>query len=529
MIFKRTSTMRVLVVLLGVLAVFGTCARHALAAEYTLDVTITEPVIGATAGTNVELSVTGTEGLSATLTQYVDEDNAPATTFEAGKQYTAQFTVTKTEPVFTSDDTLTVTVNRGSRVVKVLDVPNPLLGTTINLDHQFARLPYSITVKNEDGRGTATANPATATADTYVTLTPQANPGYKFNSWIPVEPKTLAINDSTFVMPAQNVEVKVVFDPIAYTVVFDANEGTGKMENQGFTYDDEKNLTANTFARTDYTFIGWNTKQDGTGEAFSDSQAVKNLADADGAIVTLYAQWKEVSKAAAATTTTSTTTTGSTSTSTKVDKPDMSTSAGGKFISAGTEVTYTITQKVPSNATSMQITFVLEPVMEYTVTENDVVVTVGGAAQDVPIKINGQTLTVSVDENAITAFRGKTAEVVFKAKVKSGADLSGYLNPAGTTASIPYMATTKFMIGGEETTVSSDTEHIKVAVGKDSGDGGNNGNSSSTGTYTGTATTSREASTLAATSDATALLPFADIAAVGVGVLIAGRGTRRKE
>lgn len=76
-----------------------------------------------------------------------------------------------------------------------------------------------------------------------------------------------------------------------YQVVFDANKGTGTMNNQTLTWNQEATLTTNTFTREGYTFIGWNTKVDGSGQAYADEETVKNLAESGS--VTLYAQWEE--------------------------------------------------------------------------------------------------------------------------------------------------------------------------------------------------------------------------------------------
>ena len=56
------------------------------------------------------------------------------------------------------------------------------------------------------------------------------------------------------------------------------------------TYDEAKNLTKNTFTKTNYTFTGWNTKADGSGTNYTDEQSVKNLATSGE--VTLYAKWQ---------------------------------------------------------------------------------------------------------------------------------------------------------------------------------------------------------------------------------------------
>ncbi|MGH1647622.1 BspA family leucine-rich repeat surface protein [Enterococcus gilvus] len=78
-----------------------------------------------------------------------------------------------------------------------------------------------------------------------------------------------------------------------YSIQFDKNGGTGTMQGQTLTYDEEKTLLPNAFNRTGYTFAGWNTQADGQGEhTYTDQQAVKNLSAEDGETVTLYAQWR---------------------------------------------------------------------------------------------------------------------------------------------------------------------------------------------------------------------------------------------
>jgi uncharacterized repeat protein (TIGR02543 family) len=72
--------------------------------------------------------------------------------------------------------------------------------------------------------------------------------------------------------------------PVLYTVIFNANGGSGSMSNQ--TASAATALTANAFTRTGYTFSGWNTAADGSGTAYADEATYAFAADA-----TLYAQW----------------------------------------------------------------------------------------------------------------------------------------------------------------------------------------------------------------------------------------------
>ncbi|MCR4753452.1 MAG: InlB B-repeat-containing protein [Candidatus Saccharibacteria bacterium] len=77
-----------------------------------------------------------------------------------------------------------------------------------------------------------------------------------------------------------------------YTVVFDANGGTGMMDNQDFVYGTRQQLTANAFEREGYNFRGWSKMADGSdGSFYVDEQSLVDLSDQDGDVVILYAQW----------------------------------------------------------------------------------------------------------------------------------------------------------------------------------------------------------------------------------------------
>ena len=95
----------------------------------------------------------------------------------------------------------------------------------------------------------------------------------------------------TDVAASGTVTLYAKWNPIAYSVKFNANGGKGAMANQTFLYEEEQGLRANAFTRTGYAFAGWATSEDGA-VVYTDGQSVKNLTeDADGG-VNLYAVWK---------------------------------------------------------------------------------------------------------------------------------------------------------------------------------------------------------------------------------------------
>ncbi len=91
----------------------------------------------------------------------------------------------------------------------------------------------------------------------------------------------------------QSIDLYAIWNwqPGGYTIVFNANGGSGDMSSQYASFG-WRTLSANTFTKTGNTFTGWNTKSDGTGTSYNNSQSVLNLSTENGASVTLYAQWR---------------------------------------------------------------------------------------------------------------------------------------------------------------------------------------------------------------------------------------------
>lgn len=79
----------------------------------------------------------------------------------------------------------------------------------------------------------------------------------------------------------------------SYVINFNGNGATGgSTPSMSMTRGTAKNLTANGFTRTGYSFGSWNMKNNGTGTAYADKQSVKDLTS--GTSITLYAIWKPI-------------------------------------------------------------------------------------------------------------------------------------------------------------------------------------------------------------------------------------------
>ncbi len=152
---------------------------------------------------------------------------------------------------------------------------------------------YTITY-NLDGGTNANENPISYNVETEtITLKEPTKIGYSFEGWKDEEETTITeiTKGST-----GNITLTAKWTPITYTVVFKPNEGDvlPVEQSQTFTYDKLENLTKNEFTRDGYTFVRWNTEEDGSGTSYTDKENVINLSATQDANVILYAQWKKI-------------------------------------------------------------------------------------------------------------------------------------------------------------------------------------------------------------------------------------------
>ena len=176
-------------------------------------------------------------------------------------------------------------------------------------------VPYIYSVKykvkyelNDDKTAPAT-NP-TENPDEYYTsgkdivIEDPTRPGYVFTGWedkdgdpqdtIPAWER----GDKTFVATWKKIEYKLEYDPNEdYAGGKDSVDG--EMDDQTVTIGDNT-LNDNEYSATGYKFTGWNTKPDGTGDAYKDpdtytvtAEDIKDKEDGD-TVAILYAQWEPI-------------------------------------------------------------------------------------------------------------------------------------------------------------------------------------------------------------------------------------------
>ena len=117
--------------------------------------------------------------------------------------------------------------------------------------------------------------------------------GYAFLGWATektaTEPSLFEGNTVEFV--DRSVTLYAVWKANTYTVAYES-EGSSAEIVSTFRYDEASLLAPNPFEKTGHTFAGWATSEQGD-PVYADGAEVCNLAEADGARITLYAVWKK--------------------------------------------------------------------------------------------------------------------------------------------------------------------------------------------------------------------------------------------
>jgi uncharacterized repeat protein (TIGR02543 family) len=165
---------------------------------------------------------------------------------------------------------------------------------------QWTAITYTVAYNSNGGDGGATAS-SSHTYDQARSLTANGftRTGYTFAGWgTNMSGTTITYTDSQSVTNLTSISGGTVtlyarWTANTYTVAYYANGGDGgATASSSHTYDQARNLTANGFTRTGFTFGGWNTLANGNGTSYTNSQSVTNLTTSSGGTVDLYAQWQ---------------------------------------------------------------------------------------------------------------------------------------------------------------------------------------------------------------------------------------------
>lgn len=169
--------------------------------------------------------------------------------------------------------------------------PNEQNGGSITLFARYTAITYTVTY-DLDGGINSDNNPKNYTVETAISLSSASKTGYLFDGWYLDANRTERIVELRDTYGNKMLYAK--WTPIIYSVKYNANGGSGNIEDSIHTYDIVKNLSNNSFTRKGYSFVGWAADANGV-SVYSDAQLVVNLSSTNGAVVYLYAKWAPIS------------------------------------------------------------------------------------------------------------------------------------------------------------------------------------------------------------------------------------------
>ena len=149
---------------------------------------------------------------------------------------------------------------------------------TLTFDPMYGDLPEGV----EDTRRCRAGRP-------FGELPEPTRTGYIFIGWYDAEESGNEVTAQT-VAPEEDMTIYAAWLPISYKVRFDANGGTGQMDDQVFVYGNGAYLDANQFQNSGSIFLGWSSGQRGD-VRWEDGEYVNNLSDTLDDVVVMYAIW----------------------------------------------------------------------------------------------------------------------------------------------------------------------------------------------------------------------------------------------
>lgn len=149
------------------------------------------------------------------------------------------------------------------------------------------RVASALTVSFDSQGGSAVSDTSTVTAGVISTApTDPTRSNYTFLGWFAASTGGSAITFPYTHGRTADFTLYAQWSLNAYSIAFNANNGSGTMANQSITHGVAINLNANLYTRANYVFHRWATNADGTGTTYNNLTQVTLTAG-----TTLYAQW----------------------------------------------------------------------------------------------------------------------------------------------------------------------------------------------------------------------------------------------
>ena len=191
-----------------------------------------------------------------------------------------------------------VTATFGGEYDANLDEYRYLVGTLSNMTVElYDSKTYTVKFNANGGEGVMLDQDFTLHGSHALAANSYTRYGYIFSHWTTNVDGTGDRYENEQVVSALGSEGEIINlyaqweEAPRYYVAFDANGGTGSMENQELIFDIAQPLNLSEYSKEGYIFDSWNTEPDGSGTRYEEGEIVTNLTNVPNEVITLYAQY----------------------------------------------------------------------------------------------------------------------------------------------------------------------------------------------------------------------------------------------
>lgn len=164
----------------------------------------------------------------------------------------------------------------------------------ITLYAQWKKIEIYYTISFNSNGGSGNMGSKTVSTGSSVTLPNSTftRSGYEFIGWNTNSSGAgISYSNGQTITPSGDMTLYAQWKKkeVYYTITFDNNGGSGSMSSKTVSAGTSFYLPINTFTRSGYEFVGWNTNSYGTGTSYTDGQIITPSGN-----ISLYAQWKKI-------------------------------------------------------------------------------------------------------------------------------------------------------------------------------------------------------------------------------------------
>ena len=251
--------------------------------------------VDATSSLTGSNTITFTATVTTSYNVSYDANGGTGAPVQASVNISSTATVSSTQPTRTGYSFSSWnTAANGSGTQYASGATFTMPANAVTLYAQWTIDSYNVVYDANNGSGAPSTASSNYGSTVTISATRPTRTGYSFSGWNTAANGSgtsytwngSVFSPASFTLGAANVTLYAQWTVNSYTVTYDANGGSGAPSSQSANYNTSITTSSIQPTRTGYSFSGWNTAANGSGQSVAANSSYLVLAS-----VTLYAQW----------------------------------------------------------------------------------------------------------------------------------------------------------------------------------------------------------------------------------------------